>query len=204
MSECAHSTVTLPVLNHGNRAEHADWHLYYERVYGEPVRSGTAVDLNTFTWFYSFAPLPPEWECVMRTIRLGWGEDDERPFGALLRFQGREDSPETILSRSGAFVKRCTDQALLKDEYIEVLRTNQGDGANETRSCWFFHTVGSGFWIRTRRVCFPRGRHLDHENDLLELVLRLEEGKAAGEPSNPQSRLSRSARKFQVGEGQGR
>lgn len=51
------SPETLPTLTNSasSRVEHAEWHAYVERVYGESVTD--PVDLNTFRWFYNWAPL---------------------------------------------------------------------------------------------------------------------------------------------------
>lgn len=165
---------TLPVLTSENHVEHAEWHRYFERIYGSPVRS--IVDLNSFTWFYSFAPLPCDWVCTVRAIHPGWGDDAKPPDGTLMRFGGRDDSPEVILSRSGAFVKRPIDQALLDDVYVEILRTNHGDGARESGECWFYHTVGSGLWIKNEGVRHANGRYRHPVNDLPELVMPTPEG----------------------------
>jgi len=47
----------LPILEDTltNRLVHDEWHTYFYRVYGEHVTNN--VDLNTFMWFYNFAPL---------------------------------------------------------------------------------------------------------------------------------------------------
>jgi len=176
-----HSTATLPILTSDNHAEYAGWHDYYHRVYGTPVGTEQQVDLNTFTWFYSFAPLPSDWVCAIRTIRPGWEQEKKPLDGALIRFTGRDDSPEVILSRSGAFVKRPIDKSLLEDKYLEVLRTNHGDGAGETSECWFYHTIGSGFWIKNEGVRRFGEQYRHTGNDLTELVMPVEPGKKAND-----------------------
>jgi hypothetical protein len=48
----------LPVLQATteSKVHHAEWHAYFESVYGHPVDG--RVDLNKFEWFYHGAPLP--------------------------------------------------------------------------------------------------------------------------------------------------
>jgi hypothetical protein len=146
---CGHR---LPILTSKNLKEYAEWHEYYNHVYGQPVAA--QVDLNTFTWFYSFAPLPSK--CVLNTF----DPKNKGPYiasedGTVVRFQGKwppskaaRNWPEVIITKRGAFVKRPVDSSVVEDKYIEVLRTNHGEGADETNECWFYHTTGSGFWIK--------------------------------------------------------
>ena len=48
---------SLPTLNATNAAEHPQWHAYVRRLYGPAAAGMLPLDLNTFTWFYWFAPL---------------------------------------------------------------------------------------------------------------------------------------------------
>ena len=138
----------LPVLTTENRAKWPEWHNYYEQVYGLPVAS--AVDLNAFSWFYDFAPIaerPIESPARHALPVLGHRFFDLMPFGCPLKFVGNTGWPEFIVSKVGYFVKRPLRDDLVSDRQIEVLRTKAGEGSKETREAWFFHTVGSGFWV---------------------------------------------------------
>ena len=48
---------SLPVLTTKNTKQYPRWHTYVERVYGQSVSQ--PIDLNTFTWFYYYAPFDP-------------------------------------------------------------------------------------------------------------------------------------------------
>jgi len=131
---------TLPVLRVANRACHADWHAYFERVYGEPVTS--AVDLNTFTWFYWWAPWHPG-RAVFRSKAAG-DVPPGSPWVLVRHTFWNTENPETALSQRGFFVNhRLTDVSLTTGSRVEVLRVSDF----ELHQRWFYVVRGSGVFI---------------------------------------------------------
>jgi hypothetical protein len=137
---------TLPVLSATNRTEHAEWHAYFERVYGEPVTS--PVDLNTFTWFYHWAPRHPG-RVVGRYTRVGEVPVDGpwmfvRHTGFDIHTALNYHNPETALSRQGFFVNRRLDNvSLTTGSRVEILRVSD----YEVEQRWFYIVRGSGIYI---------------------------------------------------------
>ena len=69
-------TGALPILQSAasSKEAHPRWHDYFEKVYHEPVPSATTVDLNTFEWFYWFAPGA---DSVVPLVANFWSGDRE-------------------------------------------------------------------------------------------------------------------------------
>lgn len=133
---------SLPVLTPSteNRLSHREWHAYFESVYGEPVQQ--PVDLNTFEWFYNFAPLHL-YSYVAVSISSATDHLDQ---GALFY----DDNPATITSayaQFGLFVYR--GGASLKWQHggpVEVLHMacpheDNGD------TMWFYPLMGTGVFV---------------------------------------------------------
>ena len=76
----AYRVPPLPILNNTNKAQYSQWHTYIERVYGSPIVGSTTVDLNTFNWFYWFAPFdPPIYPRVFLT-QNGFNQHKKHPY----------------------------------------------------------------------------------------------------------------------------
>ena len=73
-------TGALPILQSAasSKEAHPGWHDYFEKVYHQPVPSATTVDLNTFEWFYWFAPGA---DSVVPLVANFWSGDRERFVG---------------------------------------------------------------------------------------------------------------------------
>jgi hypothetical protein len=127
----------LPVLLPGNRSVHREWHAYFERVYGEPV--GSAVDLNTFTWFYNFAPPHPArrvwpWPNGSVPPNAPWTKRTRSPVM----------NPETAMADDGFFVNRRLDDVPLgAGDRVEILRVSD----MEFGLRWFYVVRGSGVFL---------------------------------------------------------
>lgn len=135
------SNTVLPVLTDDlqNRLKYDEWHVYFERVYGESVTS--PVDLNTFDWFYNFAPLHLL---------------DQRPIG--VPFPGVHKPPK----RPGTLYY-CTSDMICGQYrphgYFMVSRRTVRRGPVEVlhHSCeweddssevWFYMLTGSGVFLK--------------------------------------------------------
>jgi len=138
---------TLPVLTSTNRADHAEWHAYFERVYGEAVTS--PVNLNTFTWFYHWALPAPMGRTVSRYAHSGdvpvngpWVLVQTTRVNPLTLFNIL--NPETVLSSRGFFVNRRLDEvSLAAGSRVEILRVSDV----EVQQRWFYVVRGSGVFI---------------------------------------------------------
>ena len=76
-----HKVPKLPILTIHNKSKFPQWHHYIQRVYHQTVT--TPIDLNTFTWFYYYAPfnisiqprrfIPRKaFECSSTTLEPTW------------------------------------------------------------------------------------------------------------------------------------
>jgi len=184
----------LPTLTPDNKDEFPEWHKYYEKVYQQPV-SGT-VDLNTFTWFYKFAPIP-NLESLINTGDYTFRMEN-LPYGAAIRFtgppkyqNGLKEAPEKVVTRSaGVFVKRPWDEGCFQKPSIEVIRTNSGEGRREPRfgGCWFYHAVGSGFVINTDHTFdrkYVKFNRLGSDSDDSDISLVMDGRPGPGSPPGP-------------------
>ena len=133
----------LPTLTPDNRTIHPEWHGYFERVYGEPVRE--PVDLNSFSFFYWFSPLG-WWPTT------GWPKEGEAWDGHLVA-----GSAEDIFRRVGFFVRR-ERPVVDVNGFLEVTRTvfsfdvakqngMEAAGLGEEQCAWFFVVRGSGVYV---------------------------------------------------------
>lgn len=161
----------LPVLTSLNHSTYPAWHAYYKRVYGASVEDD--VDLNTFTWFYSFAPIRIIPKCVaprsLRRLLVDTAfvfRDRRMPFDPR-----RNIRPECIIGRHGFFVTR-NQPTVLHKRLIEVMRTNAGEGATELFERWFYHLRGTGWWLSSSVV----RKTYAHTNHLVEIVSECNEG----------------------------
>ena len=155
----------LPILTSLNHSTYPAWHAYYKRVYGASVEDD--VDLNTFTWFYSFAPIRIIPTCVaprsLRRLLVDTAfvfRDRRMPFDPR-----RNIRPECIIGRHGFFVTR-NQPTVLHKRLIEVMRTNAGEGATELFERWFYHLRGTGWWLSSSVV----RKTYAHTNHLVEVV----------------------------------
>ena len=156
------------ILKPGNKeGSCAKWHQYYESVYGHEVQGD--VDLRQFSWFYHSAPLASH-EMVNCSIH----ELKNVPTGNVAHITPCElPGPECVVQRAGHFVS-TNRRDISKDEYLEVIRTNQGDGAKETRAAWFYPVVGSGMFIKNSKM--------ELRNSLIpEAIKMLEDGHMAND-----------------------
>ena len=80
-SHKVHKVPKLPILTIHNKSKFPQWHHYIQRVYHQTVT--TPIDLNTFTWFYYYAPfnisiqprrfIPRKaFECSSTTLEPTW------------------------------------------------------------------------------------------------------------------------------------
>ena len=199
--------LVLPVLSGSaeSRAQHREWHAYFEAVYGHPV--DTTVDLNQFEWFYSSAPL--HLHSVLP--REAW-PNEQSPDG--LVFYNRQWSAGD-LALAGHFVWRgnATWDRLVRQfparGRVEVVRAAC---SSEHGSVWFYPLRGSGvsldldaaeqlpgvsaavglngFWSTTRLSDVNATRAILSRHPFPELVLRGKDlyGKH-GCPSSPRVNL---------------
>ena len=92
----------LPVLNRSNTEEFPQWHAYVQRIYGATL--AYPIDLNTFTWFYWFAPIR-----LNRIYLCDWDDEyAEVPYGTPWTggVEAWEWGPEHVVRRAGFFVHR--------------------------------------------------------------------------------------------------
>ena len=146
----------LPILTVNNRDEYPAWHEYYEKVYDNPVSYN--VDLNSFTWFYWFSPIKlktdeifiiTSWKSVsQKTVKI----PNNVPF--LFRYDIR--SAEYNIGNSGFFVKR--EKTIYNHDRLEVFRTIESVFV-EKGVCWFFVTIGSGYYLKSDKKCFVGDRN---------------------------------------------
>lgn len=148
----------LPTLtsDKANKKQYADWHEYYEIVYGQSVKDD--VDLNTFGWFYWFSPLKHVEHVGLHSGNTAVPSDTPFIFkmhmSELLRsltklFFGVKKvmPPENMFGEVGFFVKRDNHKIEGSDHrFIEVLRTKSEVFA-EKGVAWFFNTKGSGIFL---------------------------------------------------------
>jgi hypothetical protein len=142
----------LPILTKDNKETYLTWHLYYERVYKEPISE--SVDLNNFNWFYWFSPLGN-----INTLKINEWHNGKYGLHAPLSWRNckinqtyvfnynHNYSAETQLSKVGFFVKRNIDINILNNPFLEVYRTCQSIFI-EKGVCWFFLTIGSGYYLK--------------------------------------------------------
>jgi len=141
-------SISLPILNFKNYDIFKDWHEYYYKVYRQRITYEQEVDLNTFTWFYNYAPIPNN----ATHYKIRPHEMNTIPDNSLFKLIGEPYFPEVIISNQGYFKKSNFDNDHLNEKYIEVMRTNTGEGAMETNVVWFYHTIGSGFYIKKENI----------------------------------------------------
>ena len=155
----------LPVIDLADAAQRAaepEWHEYIERVYNGGM-PGVKYDLNTFNWFYWFAPLQRE----VRSLHLcAFNEKkpeiaDGTPWGGSAHAWGY--GPEHLMRRVGFFVHRRSHsnnanghvQADVRKGWLEVQRTgptspwHDKPGGLEDGRAWHYHAVGSGIFLTT-------------------------------------------------------
>ena len=116
----------LPVLTHDNVTQFPEWHFYYEDVYGRGVSLHETIDLNTFNWFYNFAPID-----IHPFLNKSFARIPRN--AALWLTKGSQD-----FSMAGFFVKR--EQKLTNNSYLEIIDAEHGDHVH--------HAIGSGIWIK--------------------------------------------------------
>ena len=152
--------MNLPILTKTNRRTYPNWHSYYERVY--KTRVTHTVDLNQFNWFYWFSPLGnlpvhtiTSWSDFMSDINLP-GLDVPFVFT-----YNPSSSPETQFRKAGFFVRRIGQHT---NTPIEVHRTNTSVFI-EKGACWFFLTIGSGFFLKPTAYICKRRDEFDEWNE---------------------------------------
>ncbi len=134
----------LPILEKHNKSKYPKWHAYYENVYKSPVIN--PVDLNKFNWFYWNSPLGNV-KCKI-LYSLGNIVDENVPYIFKVLWpekQGIGVAPENNLANIGFFVKR--NIKISRTNFLEVMRTNKSI-FEERGVCWFFNTIGSGFFLK--------------------------------------------------------
>ena len=150
---------TLPILRPTNvsRMEHPEWHAYVETVYGHEVNCD--VDLNTFQWFYNFAPL-----FLYNVVPYKKPLHSTDTPKDTIYFAGYPLNVEHIFAQYGWFVNRGNVQ-WDADERVEVLRvacaaeeegaydafdtlpfTNHTTPSNASR-VFFFGLRGTGIFV---------------------------------------------------------
>jgi hypothetical protein len=143
--------VPLPILTKDNSEQYPEWHTYYKTVYGTPISN--PVDLNTFNFFYNYSPI-----CNNINIHNIFCDGQVQskystlPYGSYITFKGKPIYPEVIISSIGFFVKRKLSANILNGDYIEIIRTSGGEGLHERGVMWFYHTIGSGLFIRNNNL----------------------------------------------------
>ncbi len=155
------STVKLPILTPYNAHEFPEWHMYYRRVYRHPVKCNVVLD--DFSWFYRDAPLPSVKLANFTPFKL-----DRVPKNAFMRVVNcADDAPERFVGQTGVF-RNVQMPDLSEATYVEVIRTNMGEGASETDEAWFYHAVGSGMFIETRGL-----EIIDDQKHLTEIIKKM-------------------------------
>lgn len=164
------------ILTSKNKSECADWHAYIEDVYGHAPAEG--FDLSKLSWFYNHAPelkKQPLHRCSPGNITQ---HSDMRLLD--INCECNESScadtwPECIIQKSGRF-GFPHKKYIQNDEYIEVIRTNKGEGKNETDHAWFYHAPGSGMFIKNKNIEIRT-----HENHLTEIIASLPSDQSAND-----------------------
>lgn len=153
----------LPVLRptRENRDLFPEWHAYFERVYGHPVRCD--IDLNSFSFFYNDSPLGvPTKHNVWPRANQAWTSFvpyfPEHYVGAIGYFVKR---PPAALPATGRVevmrVAYANADFLRGVEWLEASRLRR---YGESKVSWFFVVVGSGVYIdiADRRTAVMRDR----------------------------------------------
>jgi len=150
----------LPFLFEGS-SDDPEWHEYYENVYGTKVKG--IVNLNLFTFFYYHSPLGTPAGITDIDLQLG----GPLKFGDAWRAFG--PYPEAYISKTvGFFVHRHVDPSYFApDRKLEVFRTDVNTSGlyHESKVSWFYHTVGSGIFIRIPKKLLV----IVHRSDLQRL-----------------------------------
>jgi len=141
----------LPILTVNNRDKYLDWHEYYEKVYDNPVSYD--VNLNNFTWFYWFSPIKFKTDEIF--IITSWNSVSQKtvdiPNNVAFLFKYDSRSAEYNIGNSGFFVKR--EKTKYNYNRLEVFRTIESVFV-EKGVCWFFVTIGSGYYLNSDIKCF--------------------------------------------------
>ena len=138
----------LPILTQANAVSEADWHDYIRYVYHQRIGPGESVDLNTFTWFYSWCA--PMQRLLQQTPCLQVCQaalPDDVYDGSL--WTG-SIGPEALYQQNlGFFVSRASPQpqAVPSCTHLEVMHVHTTWNGDETGVSWMFHTVGSGVFL---------------------------------------------------------
>ena len=167
------------VLTSINKNECADWHSYVEGVYGHPPIEG--FDLTQLLWFYDHAPglrEQPLHRCVPNDVPKSSEDaqviDINCEAAACNRSTCIDVWPECIIQKKGRFTSLRPHNDIYKDEFIEIIRTNRGEGSNETSEAWFYHAPGSGMFIKNENLEIRA-----HDRHLTEIIKRLPKFKQA-------------------------
>ena len=110
-----------------SKEAHPEWHDYFEKVYHEPVPSATTVDLNTFEWFYWFAPGA---DSVVPLVANFWSGNRERFVGYPWR---GEWGPERAVTDFGFFVVQLDSEPRVSEGPVEVMRTCMPEHCNRSQ-----------------------------------------------------------------------
>ena len=154
---------SLPTLNATNAAEHPQWHAYVRRLYGPAAAGMLPLDLNTFTWFYWFAPLR-----LRHILLCDWIDSyAEAPHGTPWTggLAAWSWGPEHLVRRAGFFVhrRRWADDAYEAAPRLEVMRIGPiplagfDEGA---QAVWMYHAIGSGVLVRRDSFARLEVRHV--------------------------------------------
>ena len=154
---------SLPTLNATNAAEHPQWHAYVRRLYGPAAAGMLPLDLNTFTWFYWFAPLR-----LRHILLCDWIDSyAEAPHGTPWTggLAAWSWGPEHLVRRAGFFVhrRRWADDAYEAAPRLEVMRIGPipRAGFDEgAQAVWMYHAIGSGVLVRRDSFARLEVRHV--------------------------------------------
>lgn len=122
----------LPILTKSNKNKYLQWHMYYEKIYGEKIHK--SVNLNSFDFFYNndIVPYKPRILHWFKPIR----KNEIWMFANLSYF--------------GYFVRRNNDIDYDSDTF-EVMRINVKGTYIEEKNCvWFYITKGSGIFLSVK------------------------------------------------------
>lgn len=170
INELSYTVPKLPILTTSNKKDYPEWHNYFKKVYSQDVE--TDVDLNSFTWFYNFAPfktninkrnqeirkninnnisIPGSWlGDIQRSILLK--DSDKYKLNINEAFIGMDKSIINIyrtllprLSLYGFFVNRpFLKDYIKKKNRLEILHVKDDFLQN---IAWYWYAKGSGIFI---------------------------------------------------------
>ncbi len=174
-----HIIPSLPVLTTKNTKQYPQWHKYVERVYGQSVSQ--PIDLNTFTWFYYYAPFDPpivprkkvsekfftlpHYVEPIHNIWTGELHFVHLPYLQKYRTKLQLNSNDAYVSNRNISMI-CLGLEAKSHRYGFVVRRNPipevynkrylevlhvADNVN-TNVQWFWHTIGSGVFIDLLRL----------------------------------------------------